>query len=29
MTERQAYRVAELSEATAADLMTLRPEDLP
>ncbi|KPI11139.1 AAA ATPase central domain protein [Actinobacteria bacterium OK074] len=29
MTERQAYRVAELPEATAADLMTLRPEDLP
>jgi len=29
MTERQAYRVAELSDSTESDLMTLKPEDLP
>ncbi|MPY63408.1 right-handed parallel beta-helix repeat-containing protein [Streptomyces spongiae] len=29
MTERQAYRVAELAEASESDLMTLTPEDLP
>ncbi|MFF9776578.1 right-handed parallel beta-helix repeat-containing protein [Streptomyces sp. NPDC013978] len=29
MTERQAYRVAELPEASEADVMTLRPEDIP
>jgi hypothetical protein len=29
MTERQAYRVAELPEATESDLVTLTPEDLP
>jgi hypothetical protein len=29
MTERQAYRVAELADPQASDLVTLRPEDLP
>ncbi|WP_328836723.1 right-handed parallel beta-helix repeat-containing protein [Streptomyces europaeiscabiei] len=29
MTERQAYRVAELPDASESDLMTLRPEDIP
>ncbi|WP_416985072.1 right-handed parallel beta-helix repeat-containing protein [Streptomyces sp. T028] len=29
MTERQAYRVAELPEASESDVMTLRPEDIP
>ena len=29
MTERQAYRIAELPEASEADVMTLRPEDIP
>ncbi|MDX3644423.1 right-handed parallel beta-helix repeat-containing protein [Streptomyces sp. MB09-02B] len=29
MTERQAYRVAELPEASEADVMTLGPEDIP
>ncbi|WP_329222788.1 right-handed parallel beta-helix repeat-containing protein [Streptomyces sp. NBC_01485] len=29
MTERQAYRVAELPEASESDLMTLTPGDLP
>jgi hypothetical protein len=29
MTERQAYRIAEMAEPQAADLVTLRPEDLP
>ncbi|MFF7391380.1 right-handed parallel beta-helix repeat-containing protein [Streptomyces scabiei] len=29
MTERQAYRVAELPDASEADVTTLRPEDIP
>ncbi len=29
MTERQAYRVAELSDISQSDLMTLTPEDVP
>ncbi|MDX3584798.1 right-handed parallel beta-helix repeat-containing protein [Streptomyces europaeiscabiei] len=29
MTERQAYRIAELPDATESDVMTLRPEDIP
>ncbi|MGW3650975.1 right-handed parallel beta-helix repeat-containing protein [Streptomyces sp. NPDC000878] len=29
MTERQAYRVAELPDASESDVMTLRPEDIP
>ncbi|KUL46916.1 right-handed parallel beta-helix repeat-containing protein [Streptomyces regalis] len=29
MTERQAYRVAELSDVSESDLMTLTPDDLP
>ncbi|MGW0576625.1 right-handed parallel beta-helix repeat-containing protein [Streptomyces sp. NPDC002920] len=29
MTERQAYRVAELSDVSESDVMTLRPEDIP
>ncbi|MFF3334048.1 right-handed parallel beta-helix repeat-containing protein [Streptomyces sp. NPDC002888] len=29
MTERQAYRVAELSDVSESDLVTLTPEDLP
>ena len=29
MTERQAYRVAEMAAPDEADLMTLRPQDLP
>jgi SpoVK/Ycf46/Vps4 family AAA+-type ATPase len=29
MTERQAYRVAELADALESDLTTLKPEDLP
>ncbi|MCL6734805.1 right-handed parallel beta-helix repeat-containing protein [Streptomyces neyagawaensis] len=29
MTERQAYRVAELSDVSESDLMTLTPEDVP
>ena len=29
MTERQAYRVADLPDASESDLMTLVPEDLP
>lgn len=29
MTERQAYRVAELAAPTDADLVTLTAEDLP
>ncbi|MBV2356907.1 right-handed parallel beta-helix repeat-containing protein [Streptomyces sp. J2-1] len=29
MTERQAYRIAELSAPVEADLITLQPEDLP
>ncbi|MCT9080129.1 right-handed parallel beta-helix repeat-containing protein [Streptomyces fulvoviolaceus] len=29
MTERQAYRVAELSDVSESDVMTLRPEDVP
>ncbi|MFF6784061.1 right-handed parallel beta-helix repeat-containing protein [Streptomyces sp. NPDC012510] len=29
MTERQAYRIAELPEATESDVMTLEPEDIP
>ncbi|WP_371576437.1 right-handed parallel beta-helix repeat-containing protein [Streptomyces sp. NBC_01314] len=29
MTERQAYRIAELPDATESDVMTLRPEDVP
>jgi AAA+ superfamily predicted ATPase len=29
MTERQAYRVAELAEASESDVMTLKPEDIP
>ncbi|WP_217205966.1 right-handed parallel beta-helix repeat-containing protein [Streptomyces sp. AC550_RSS872] len=29
MTERQAYRVAELSDISESDLMTLTPEDVP
>jgi len=29
MTERQAYRVAELADASESDVMTLRPEDIP
>ncbi|GCB43615.1 right-handed parallel beta-helix repeat-containing protein [Streptomyces sp. NL15-2K] len=29
MTERQAYRVAELPEASESDLMTLMPQDVP
>ncbi|MEV0643050.1 right-handed parallel beta-helix repeat-containing protein [Streptomyces sp. NPDC050619] len=29
MTERQAYRVADLPEASESDLMTLTPEDVP
>jgi hypothetical protein len=28
MTERQAYRVAELADISESDLMTLTPEDL-
>ncbi|WP_200301618.1 right-handed parallel beta-helix repeat-containing protein [Streptomyces adelaidensis] len=29
MTERQAYRIAELPEASESDVMTLRPQDIP
>ncbi|MGW0822414.1 right-handed parallel beta-helix repeat-containing protein [Streptomyces sp. NPDC002845] len=29
MTERQAYRVAELAQASESDVMTLKPEDIP
>ncbi|TQE39936.1 AAA family ATPase [Streptomyces ipomoeae] len=29
MTEHQAYRVAELPEASESDVMTLKPEDIP
>lgn len=29
MTERQAYRVAELPDASESDVMTLKPEDIP
>jgi AAA+ superfamily predicted ATPase len=29
MTERQAYRVAELSDVSESDVMTLRPQDIP
>nr|WP_203614678.1 right-handed parallel beta-helix repeat-containing protein [Streptomyces sp. SID13726] len=29
MTERQAYRVAELSDVSESDVLTLRPEDIP
>lgn len=29
MTERQAYRIAELTEVRESDLMALRPEDIP
>ncbi|UUU25344.1 right-handed parallel beta-helix repeat-containing protein [Streptomyces sp. DSM 40750] len=29
MTERQAYRIAELPDASESDVMTLKPEDIP